>query len=134
MNIVEFPLDKFFKNLKLRSIFRAFSRGFVVAEEEIEIILYMTDGLPCILADDYIRELIKLLPRNMKINYTKKEVDSLEEFNELAKKFNIDGLPFIIIRKGGKEYRISGFDPPEIEKALFGKVMFSKDKHHKGIC
>ena len=105
-----------------------------MSSEEIEITLFLTDGLPCILADQYIQQLIKLLPRNVKVKYTKKEVDDTEEFEELVKKYNIDGLPFILIIKGGKEYRICGFEPAEIEKALFGEVRFAKGSKYRGIC
>ncbi len=93
---------------------------------DIVIKLFMTDGLPCLLADKFIQELLTLLPKGVKVKYEKQEVNEFHEFKELAEKYKIDGLPFIIIRRDDKEYKICGFEPEEIEKAILGKVTISK--------
>lgn len=88
--------------------------------------LYMTDGLPCLLADRFIQELITLLPKETEVNYEKIEIRDIHELKELAEKYNADGLPFIIIKRDENEYRICGFEPEEIEKAILGRVVLSK--------
>jgi len=103
-------------------------------EETIDIVLYMTDGLPCILADKFIESLIQLLPKNIRVSYRKEEVNEEKKFEELVERYNIDGLPFILVIKDGKEIKITGFDPAEIEKAILGKVMFSKQQSFEGVC
>ncbi len=95
--------------------------------EQIEIELFMTDGLPCLLADRFIQEIIKLLPKETKVKYSKKEINEIHELKELVDKYGINGLPFIIVKRDDKEFRVCGFEPEEIEKAILGKVVISKE-------
>ena len=103
--------------------------------ERVEIKLFMTDGLPCLLADKFIQELMKLLPKETEIRYNKVEINEIHELKELSEKYGIDGLPFIIIKRNGEEFRICGFEPEEIEKAVLGRVVITKKSDYlDNVC
>lgn len=90
----------------------------------------MTDGLPCLLADRFIQELLMLLPKEVEVKYDKIEINEIQELKELSEKYGIDGLPFILIKRNREEFRIRGFEPEEIEKAILGRVVITKKSDH----